>query len=235
MDVGKAFTFVTEDEEWLTKLGIGGLITLLSIFILPVFILMGYMIKTARNVMAGQEKPLPVWTNYGEMFMDGLNLFIASLVYSSPIILISCIGTVIAGGFASGAESGGSSEAVFGGLAAGTIAIVSCLTILAGLALFFIAPALSVQYIKYDSLSACFRFGEVIDIARNNIGNILIITMASFGANLLVSVAASLLSITICGPLVLAFFAYPWILALTGHLYGQMAIGTDKFTGMESF
>lgn len=235
MDVGKAFTFVTEDEEWLTKLGIGGLMTLLSVFILPSFILLGYMIQTARNVMEGQEKPLPAWGNYGELFMDGLNLFIASVVYSSPILIISCVGSLLASGLITGAEAGGSGEALLGGLAFGTLAIVGCLSLLAALALFFIAPAVSIQYIKYDNLSACFRFGEVIDIARNNIGNILITALASFGANLAVSIVASVVAVTVCGPFVVAFFAYPWLLALTGHLYGQMAIGSDKFKGMDSF
>ena len=37
MDVAKAFTFVTEDENWITKIGIGALLTLVSILIFSRF------------------------------------------------------------------------------------------------------------------------------------------------------------------------------------------------------
>lgn len=41
MDIGKAFTFVTEDERWLTKIGIGALVMLFSFLIVPIPLLIG--------------------------------------------------------------------------------------------------------------------------------------------------------------------------------------------------
>jgi hypothetical protein len=41
MEYGKAFTFLTEDEKWLTKLLIGGVLAFAGGLILPFFLLYG--------------------------------------------------------------------------------------------------------------------------------------------------------------------------------------------------
>ena len=70
MDIGKAFGFVFEDEEWIKKLLLGALITLIPVF--GQFTLMGYIVAVIRNVLAGSYRPLPEWENLGTYFKDGL-------------------------------------------------------------------------------------------------------------------------------------------------------------------
>ena len=64
LDIGKAFTYVTEDPKWVSKVLIGGgliiagFLTLVGwLFTLPV--VGGYLILLLRNVIAGQPQPLP--------------------------------------------------------------------------------------------------------------------------------------------------------------------------------
>ena len=49
MDIGKAFGFVFEDEEWVSKVLIGGLIFLIPL--IGQFAVIGYSFKVAQNVM----------------------------------------------------------------------------------------------------------------------------------------------------------------------------------------
>ena len=44
MDIGKAFRFVFEDHDWVTKVLIGGVMSLLSPLLIGVFFLAGYSV-----------------------------------------------------------------------------------------------------------------------------------------------------------------------------------------------
>ena len=72
MDVNKAFTFVFDDERWITKVLIGSVLLFFSFLIVPVFFFAGYMIQIVRTVMDGLEDPLPEWEEWGRLFKDGL-------------------------------------------------------------------------------------------------------------------------------------------------------------------
>ncbi len=72
MDIGRAFTFVGDDPKWVQKLLIGGGLFLLgyltSIILIgiPIFlIVLGYLVQVTRNVIGGQDRPLPEWNDWG--------------------------------------------------------------------------------------------------------------------------------------------------------------------------
>lgn len=85
MDIEKSFTFPFEDKDWLLKLGVGGLITIIPILN---FAWSGYLVGIIRNVMSDATEPLPAWEDLGKKFTDGLILFAASLVYALPILIV---------------------------------------------------------------------------------------------------------------------------------------------------
>ena len=91
MDIGKAFSFVTEDERWVSKLGIGALIAFFSFLIIPIPLLWGYMVGVARNVKDGVPDPMPEWDDWGRLYKDGLAIIVAQLVYTLPFWLLSCV------------------------------------------------------------------------------------------------------------------------------------------------
>lgn len=227
MDVAKSFTYITEDDRWMGKLGMGVLISLISFLILPIFLLSGYLVGITRNVMNGEKRPLPEWDDLGTLFKDGISIFIASVVYTLPFWLLACVALVSTIGFAGLGEATQISEdAIVAGIFA-TYGLVACLGLIFVLALFLISPAIVIQYVREGDLAACFRFGEVFAIVRDNIGDIMIAGLTPFAASFVISILLGALNIIPClGTIVsilLSFAVGPFLTAVTGHLYGQIA------------
>ena len=228
MDVSKAFTYITEDEGWLGKLGIGAAVSLLSFFIVPIPLLVGYMIGITRNVMDGVEHPLPAWDDFSQLFRDGLSVMVAQLVYTLPFWVLACIGIVATVGL--DGLSGANEDLAAVGIVA-TMGIVGCLTLIFVFALALLSPAIVIQYVKTNELAACFRFGEVVGIARANIADILIAAVATIAASFVISAASGILFIIPCigwiAMIIISFAAGPYLTAVSGHLYGQIASKTN--------
>ena len=97
-DFLRPFVFLFDDPRWLNKTLMGGLFILLSLFLVGVPFVLGYLAKTIRNVVAGVVHPLPEWDELGEYFNEGLVLFGVSLIYTLPIAVLS-VGANIGIGF----------------------------------------------------------------------------------------------------------------------------------------
>ena len=112
MDIGKSFTYVFDDEGWLTKVLIGGLFSFLSIILIGMPFLVGYFLETLKNVYLGQPRPLPNWgDNLGGLFVKGIKALVGILVWSLPIILVSCVFGIISSSLGAAMTSGNSSAA----------------------------------------------------------------------------------------------------------------------------
>ena len=86
MDIGKAFGFVFEDEEWVSKVLIGGLIYLIPL--IGQLAIIGYSLKVAQNVAQGNPRPLPEWGEFGSLFGRGFYAFVIALVYLLPVFIL---------------------------------------------------------------------------------------------------------------------------------------------------
>jgi Protein of unknown function (DUF4013) len=89
MDIGRAFTYAYKDPKWPTKVLIFGLLGLIPIFGWCVDL--GYSLRIIRNVVNGNDVPLPEWDNIGVIFADGLKAFFVALIWSVPAIIIGVI------------------------------------------------------------------------------------------------------------------------------------------------
>jgi hypothetical protein len=211
MEIGKAFTFVTEDDSWIKKLAIGAVFVLIPFLIL---LLIGYQILIIRNVIDGKDNALPEWDEFGQLFIDGLIMVVTVFVYALPmILLIICSAAVGAATSDSGGMSGG---AIVG------VSLLSCLAVLLGIALAFITPALYIQYARTGEFGSMFQFSEVIAVTRENLVDILIVILVSMVANVAVSLVSTIAVITICGPIIVSLAGTAWVMFATGHLYGQI-------------
>lgn len=213
MEIGKAFTFVNEDEAWIRKLAIGAVFVLVPFLVL---IVVGYQIRIIRNVIDGKERPLPEWEDLGQMLVDGLILIVAGFVYALPIILISACAGVVSTTTANAAGN-------MSGIGIASTIVSSCLGLLYGIAMMFVIPALYIQYARAGDFGALFRFGEVIAMARENLVDFLIVALVNLVANFVVFFVSILTVITICGPIVVSLAGTAWVMFATGHLYGQVA------------
>lgn len=216
MDIGKAYTFIYNDEGWVSKILIAGLCTFFSWLILPLFLLAGYQLLVMKNVADGDTDSLPVWTDIGDMFMDGLKVTVATWIYFLPIIFLSCLG---------GAISALLSGAADPDLAAGVSimwGIIGCLMIPISLLLALFVPSIFIQYGRTKDFGALFRFGEVWSITQENLTDIVLVLLAAAGASLVLGLVFGLLIWTICIPLLIIFLGNAWIAIASSHLYGQI-------------
>jgi hypothetical protein len=220
MGIGKAFTFIPEDDDWVKKVAVAAAIVFASTLIplIPMIFLYGYALEVSKNVKSGLDRPLPEWEEWGELFMNGLVVSVAWFVYSIPVmILIAC---VVFASFAT-ADPNSSWVAVFG------LVVLSCLLILLIIGLLFITPALFVQYTRYGEFGPMFQFKEVFSIVRENFVDILLIVITLIFASLVLSLVITILLITICGAILAYLVGYAWLIISAGHLFGQIAAKTD--------
>lgn len=212
MDIGKAFSFVFEDKDWVSKILIAAAIslvgTLLGILIIPAILaaalLGGYMVEIARRVIQDHPQVLPEWDNWGTLLTDGLKFIVISIVYAAPMILASiCLG------IPAGLLSEDSPE-----LSTALSLVLSCLNILWAIVLSLFLPAAVGAFAAEGELGAAFRFGRVFSLVRNNFSTYLIVLVMSWIASLIGG-----LGVIIC--LIGWLATYPYSYMVIGHLYGQ--------------
>jgi hypothetical protein len=223
MDVNKSIRYVMEDKQWISKLVIGALMSILGFLIVPALILQGYIVKIIRHVMNGNWDSLPEWEDWGELLRDGFFVTVAQFVYTLPFIILMIVSGLATGGLASitGSEDVAAVAATGGGL------LMLCLIILIAIAFLFLTPAILIQYAIKDDFGATFRFGEVFDIIRNNMADILVAFLVTLVAAFAVSIIIGVLSIIPCLGWIAAFViglaVGPYISYVGAHLYGQIA------------
>lgn len=207
MDIGKAFRYVFDDEGWVTKVLIGGLVAIIPI--IGTFAVSGYSYKVAQNVARGSERPLPEWGEFGDILMRGLLRFVISLVYTLPVVILGLLFAVITGGAAAAAGDERGSAAI-GGLALCLVPLMIILGLLCGIA----ALTAVARWLATDDFSQAFKFGEVFASLRNNIGAWLVLLVVAIIAGFVAS-----LGLIACGIGVLftSFYAQ----CVIGHALGQ--------------
>ena len=213
MDIGRAFSFVFEDEAWITKVLLGGLIALIPI--VGQLALVGYMLKTAENVARGSARPLPEWGEFGDLLMRGLYGFVISIVYFLPYIVVVILFSVFAAVLGAGASGsdGSDAAATLGGALA--CIFVPLFLVVAFACLLFVYAG-DARYAVTGQLSEALKFSDIMAAVRANAGIWLMVLVV----NLLSGVAASL-GLIACGVGVLftAFYSY----LVLGHALGQAA------------
>ncbi len=218
MDIGKAFSYVFEDQEWLKKVLIGGVVSLVPIVN---FAATGYFLEETKRVSEGRELPLPEWDNLGGYFMKGLMTFVAGFVYSLPALLIYCCAFILppmiasAGATGQRGGNGGPLEAV-----AGLLFICGiCLILIYLLALLLFLPALLVRYALTDQFSAFFQFGPAWQLIQTNVGGyvmaVLVYVIAAMIAGIVGSIAC----------FIGAAFTGFWASLVAAYLFGGFARG----------
>ena len=207
LDIGRAFKFTFEDENWIVKVLIGGVISLLSIFLIPIPLLVGYFLTVVEEVYAGRDLPLPEWSNLRQYFSRGLTVTIGSILYSVPILVIACCVLLFTTAISDGQ---GNADAV--GLA---ILCLYCLMILYGLFLAFWVPGAILRYLEVGSLSGMFQFGQIWQLISRDLGQYFVVILLYIGASFLASIVGSIT----CG--ILSPWTSFWAYLVGAHLLGQ--------------
>lgn len=209
-DFVRPLAFVFEDPRWVPKVLLGGLFILASIFIIGAFFVYGYMARLVRNVIDGQQHPLPEWDDLGDFFVEGFKLFVIALIYTIPIALLVAI-LVIPMAIMSNVADNDAMRA-FGGM---SVSCVWCLIFPLGLALALWLPAALLMVITSGQMSAAFEFTHIARFIRGNIGNYIL----AFVVWLVVRFAAGLGIMLLC---IGVIFTYFWAFAAAAYAFGEV-------------
>jgi len=212
MDIGSSFTYMFEDESWIKKILIGGIVSLVPIVN---FAAMGYVVEVIRNVRDGRPTPLPEWDQFGQMWMSGLWLFVIFLVYSIPIIILACISGIASAAMGTAIDT--ASADVAGG-AMGIVSIcLSCLMGLWGLVIGVLTPAIMIRFAETGQFSSALQFGEIFSIVKVNVGSYLIVLVLCGVAVYIIGPLGTIACVV--GIIFTYFYAY----LIAGNLLGQLA------------
>ncbi|MEM8533023.1 MAG: DUF4013 domain-containing protein [Chloroflexota bacterium] len=208
MDIGKAISYVFNDERWVTKVLLGGLIIAIPILN---FAVTGYVLKTARNVAYGNPQPLPEWgEDFGDTFMRGVHGFVISLVYAIPLIIVALLLVcIVAIAFGGSEETTAAFELILNCIVSPLISIGGYITLL------FVYAAYARYITSNYTLSEALKIGEVISTVRSKPSPWLILLLVYFVSSLVVPFG---LIACLIGVFFVAFIAQ----CVPAHILGQI-------------
>lgn len=207
MDVGKSFTYMFEDKDWLVKIVLGGVFGLLSTFLIGLPFVLGYTLEVIRRVVRGDPQLLPEWDNLGEKFVQGLVLLVIMAIWLIPSWIVICaqLGITIPFG----------SDPDYASLVTAVSLCGACLNILWAIVISLASPAIFTRYAVTGQFASAFQFAEIWRFMTKNFVNILIAVILAWVAGLLAS-----FGVILC--FVGAFLTWFWSMLVEAHLFGQV-------------
>ncbi len=206
MDFGKAFTFAFDDPDWLKKIVLAALISLIPL--IGQFYLIGYGLEVARRVIRRQPSPLPD-VAFSECLALGFKSFVIGLVYAIPVFVLILPGVIIPTVIYTNGESGSAEPLI--------VAFTVCCTglaVLYGIALWIWLPAAHGNFLATGQLGAAFRFSEVFALIKAAPGAYLMVLLGGLIGGFIAPLGSIACAV---GVLVTGVYA----VVLSGHLYGQ--------------
>jgi hypothetical protein len=145
-----------EDKNWVVKILLGAIFNLLTLVLIGIPFIFGYLLELAKNSREGKEIPLPEWDKLGDKFTRGLIYLIIVIIYSLPGIVLSFIPCV-----------------------------KYCLGPLYFLALLFVLPYITIKYAETGSFEDVFQFNEIIEFTKNNINNLVMVVLLTIALEII--------------------------------------------------
>lgn len=243
MDIGKSFSYIAEDKNWVEKLGVGAVISMIPIVNFAAF---GYQVKIARNVWRGEERPLPAWNEFGKLFVDGLRIVGAMLVYMLPIILVYSVLAIGLVAFSIMAESGGYTPSAGGDELAGIMIAMMSISMLClmpyMLLVWLLYPLFFIQVARHGSIQSCFALRDMWAQIKAQPANYLLIVGIIFGVYMVLSIVVMpiylvTMFIPCIGFIVMMLLSGVMTIlvgAVSGHLEGQFMREADGLPALGS-
>jgi hypothetical protein len=168
-----ALSFPRGGDDWLPTLLLGGVLTVLGFLILPALVVQGYLVRVANHAAGGERTP-PSFTRWGELLVDGVKLFVVTLVYGLLVVVPFVLLTVAVAVFvvpagpetaiaegapasATGATPGGG-----GGAALALFALALVVLGVAGVLVAYLLPAAVANFAIEGRLRAAFALRTVV-------------------------------------------------------------------------
>lgn len=160
LDLEALLTYPMESDDWIVTVAIGTVLTLLSVLIVPAFLVYGYLVRALRAGMGGASEP-PEFDDWGTLFVEGLVATVILFVYQLiPIIVffVTVGGSMAAMATGSRAGAGIGFAGLFGGFVLSSVlALVFGYIGLIGVA----------NYAREGGIGAGFDIGVISDVATD--------------------------------------------------------------------
>ncbi len=211
MEFGLAFSFQFKDPDWLKKIALAALVSLIPV--IGGLFLMGWGVEIARRVINRHPVPLPD-LDFGANIGKGFLLGIIGLVYSIPLVIFWLPITVVpALGVAAELD-----ENTLGVVM--TIVSLCCggLALLYAIFMAFMLPAAYGNFAAKGNLGAGVRFAEVFALVKAAPVAYLLVLVGGLIAGFIAPLGSIACGI---GVVVTAAYAMSMMFHLTGQAYLQ--------------
>ncbi len=217
MDFGLPFSFPFQDQSWMKKLSIAGLITLIPI--VGWFYLLGWGLEITRQIIRGEPVIIPE-TDFEKFLSRGFKAWVISIVFAIPSVILQ-IPTGLTNIMAQSASNDDGSGFAISGLAAITIC-TSILNVIYNLLLVFVLPAAYTLFLNNnEEISAGFRLGEIFSLLKKVPMAYLLVWIGSLIAGVI-----SGLGVIAC--FVGLIVTVPYSILIMSHFYGQAYLEAAK-------
>jgi len=215
MDIGKSFTYMFEEDKWVEKVLIGGLLCLIPIVN---FFAVGYALRALKNVSEGKRPVLPEWDDWGADWVKGLVVsFVAPLIYSLPLLFAAVPYFIVSAVTVRSSYYGYSyGYGYSNGAPLACSLIYTCLAGVWGLFIAVVYPAGALKYAREGQFGSFFRFAEIFRLIKDNLADYVVAILLSVVA----SIVAGIVGGIACGVGV-AFTSF-WSYLVMAHLFGQV-------------
>jgi hypothetical protein len=213
-----ALHYPLDSDDWLRTILVGGLLSVLSVLVLPIPLLQGYYVRVLRGTTHGDAAP-PAFDEWGDLFVDGLKLIGVNIAVSLVVIVAMFVVGIVTGfgsaiGSGAGPVVGSGANGGLGGLG-GLLTVVAFFAFVAfALLLGYVAPAMFANFAREDSMAAAFDVSTVLAAATT--ADYLIAWVLAVVVALVLGTIASLLSIVVVG-----IFALFYVQVVTYYLFGR--------------
>ncbi|GAA0258853.1 DUF4013 domain-containing protein [Halobaculum roseum] len=148
-----ALGYPLRTDDRVATLVIGGALIVASVFVLPAFVLQGYLLRVLRSA-ATDERAAPSFTDWGELFVDGLKLVVVQAAYGL-VVSIPIVAAVVAlfiGGVTGSVTGSDAGVAAFGAVGLLLVLAATLLSILVA----YVMPAAMTNFALAGELGAAF-------------------------------------------------------------------------------
>ena len=198
--IEEALRYQTEGDDWVKRIAIGGGLLLFSIFLIPVFTVLGYLLEVVRNALRGDVEQPPKWGDYDlvDLTINGLKAFVILFVYSFVVSIISWVPLTLLGAIGDALDIG-----LFALL--GTLVYLT-LSLVGGLAVAVITPVALSNFVLKEEISAGFD----INVMKNIIPEIAMLRAVGIGIviYLITAIASGVVSILVITALIVPFILF---------------------------